>query len=85
MICIFTDLFHETWRDLKSEVYSLLSLLILLTVRESSFLWNSLTAGVVYKLEFDAKSRGRSVHIEFYRKVISQKSKKKSILNSTEI
>ena len=39
---------------------------------------------VVYKLEFDAKSRGRSVHIEFYRKVISHKRKKTSILNSTE-
>ena len=39
---------------------------------------------VVYKLEFDAKSRGRNVHIEFYKKVISHKSKKTSILNSIE-
>ena len=29
--------------------------------------------GVVGELEFDAKSRGRSVHIGFHRKVISQK------------
>ena len=28
---------------------------------------------VVYKKAFDANSRRRSVHIEFYRKVISQK------------
>ena len=31
---------------------------------------------VVYKTEYDAKSRGRSVQIRFHRKVISQKSKK---------
>ena len=30
---------------------------------------------VVYKPEFDAESRGRSVHIVFHRKVISQKNK----------
>ena len=30
---------------------------------------------VVYKKAFDANSRGRSVHIGFLRKVISQKSK----------
>ena len=33
------------------------------------------TTQVVCKLEFDAKSRGRSVQIRFHRKVISQKNK----------
>ena len=36
---------------------------------------------VGYKLEYDAKSRGRSVHIEFYRKVIPQNSKKLYYIN----
>ena len=48
---------------------------------ELFFWWN---LSVVYKQEFDAKSRGRSVLIEFYRKVITHKSKKTFILNSTE-
>ena len=40
---------------------------------------------VVYKLEFNAKRRGRNVHIEFYRKVISQKSKKSSCFFKTHV
>ena len=60
-----------------------------MTVGESDLLVNKKTlinkyTLVVYKKAFDAISRGRIVHIELYRKVISQKSKKTSILNSTE-
>ena len=42
----------------------------------SNFQENSIT--VVGKLEFDAKSRGRSVHIGFPRKVISQEKTQKN-------